>query len=166
MPGEEHRRYPPKDVEGRPCRKVKSSGMRVRELIDLLRRFSPEAPVRLCVGLPNRVVETHDLLWVGDYGGGPQINAAPDFRGFQVYVGCGLEQVVRPLPPEPRVDLGQYANPVDAARVRDFYIIHRGLKEPLSFPDFDYEHWIPPRTVSGEYNPIIAQILREKLLRD
>lgn len=140
--------------------------MRVRELIDVLRRFPPEATVRLCVSLPNRVIETHDQLWVGDYGGGPQINAALDFRGFQVYVGCGLEQVVRPLPPEPVIDLGQYADPVDAARVRDFYIIHRGLNEPLSFPNFDYEHWIPPRTVSGQYNPIIAEILREKLLRE
>lgn len=157
---------PPTVVGAHLGGKVESIAMRVRELIDILRRFSPEATVRLCVSLPNRVIETHEQLWVGDYGGGPQINAALDFRGFQVYVGCGLEQVVRPLPPVPLVDLGQYANPVDAARVRDFYIIHRGLNEPLSFPDFDYEHWIPPRTVSGEYNPVIAQILREKLLRD
>jgi hypothetical protein len=140
--------------------------MRVRDLIDTLRRFPPEAVVRLCVSLPNRVIETHEVLWVGDYGGGPQINAMLDFRGFQVYVGCGLEQMVREVPAEPPVDLGKYRDPVDAARVRDFYVIHRGLNEPLSFPDFDYEHWIPPRTVSGEYNPIIAEILREKLLRE
>jgi hypothetical protein len=45
-------------------------------------------------------------------------------------------------------------------------VIHRGLDESLNYPDFDYEHWIPPRTTVGEYNPVIAEILREKLLRD
>jgi hypothetical protein len=52
------------------------------------------------------------------------------------------------------------------ARVRDFYIIHRELDETLNYPDFDYDDWLPPRTVSGEYNEHIARILREKLLQD
>lgn len=139
--------------------------MQVRQLIQLLERFPPEALVRLCISLPNRVLETHESLWVGDYGGGPQINAALDFRGFFVYVGCGLEQVVGPVP-EPRLDLGQYDRPEDAAKVHDFYVVHRGLHEPLHYPDFDYENWLPPRTRSGEYNPLIAEILREKLLKE
>ena len=37
---------------------------------------------------------------------------------------------------------------------------------PGSYPDADYERWIPPRTTSGEYNDHIAAILREKLLKD
>ncbi len=32
--------------------------------------------------------------------------------------------------------------------------------------DFDYDAWIPPRMVSGEYNEHIARILRDKLLRE
>ena len=140
--------------------------MNVRQLIELLQRFDPEATVRLCVSQPNRVLETHERLWVGDYGGGPQINAALDFREFYVYVGCGLEQTVTSVPQRPKVDLGHYATPEDAARVHDFYVIHQGLHEPLHYPDFDYEHWIPPRMTSGEYHPVIARILREKLLRD
>ena len=139
--------------------------MNVRQLIQLLQRFDPEAAVRLCVSLPNRVIETHERIWVGDYGGGPQINTALDFKQFSVYVGCGLEQMIGEVP-LPKIDLGHYDNPEDAARVRDFFVFHRGLSEPLSYPDFDYEHWIPPRTSSGEYNPIIAQILREKLLKE
>jgi len=139
--------------------------MKVVELIRLLERFDPEAEVRLCVSLPHRVIETHERIWVGDYGGGPQINAVRDFRQFFVYVGCGLEQMVGNVP-EPKIDLGQYDSPEDAAKVQDFFVIHRGLHRPLSYPDFDYQHWIPPRTSSGEYNPLIAQILREKLLKD
>ena len=139
--------------------------MKVVELIRLLERFDPEAEVRLCVSLPNRVIETHERIWVGDYGGGPQISAARDFRQFFVYVGCGLEQMVGNVP-EPKIDLGQYDDPEDAAKVQDFFVFHRGLHQPLNYPDFDYEHWIPPRTKSGEYNPLIAQILREKLLQD
>ena len=140
--------------------------MKARKLIELLKRFDPEANVRLCVSMPGRVIETHEQLWVADYGGGPQINAALDFRGFQVYVGCGLEQLVRNIPERLEIDLGQYEDAETTARVRDFFIYHKGLEEPLSDPDFDYENWIPPRTTSGEYNEHIAAILREKLLND
>ena len=140
--------------------------MKVEKLIELLRRFDPEADVRLCLSLPGRVIETHERVWVADYGGGPQINAALDFRGFHVYVGCGLEQMVREVPTRREFDLGQYDSPETAAKVRDFYIFHMGLDEPLSDPDFDYDDWIPPRTVSGEYNENIARILKAKLLND
>jgi len=158
--------------------------MLVKELVELLERFHPQAEVRLSVSLPGRVIATYERLWVADYGGGPQIHAANDFKQFSVYVGCGLEQMVRPVPErpyvlehaahggahpaahEPVVDLGQYADEESAAKVRDFYIYHKKLGEPLRYPDLDYEHWIPPRTVSGEYNEHIAKILREKLLEE
>jgi len=139
--------------------------MRTKELIELLKRFDPESDVHLCVNMSGRVIETHDSVWVADYGDGPQINAALDFRPFTVYVGCGLEAFVRKVP-EIAVDLGQYESSEVAARVRDFYVICRELDEPLNYPDFDYEDWLPPRTVSGDYNEHIARILRERLLRD
>ncbi|MGQ9576192.1 MAG: hypothetical protein ACUVUC_12820 [Thermoguttaceae bacterium] len=139
--------------------------MTTKELIDLLKRFDPQSVVRLCINLPGRVIQTHQTLWVADYGGGPQINASLDFRGFSVYVGCGLEQLVRTIP-ERKIDLGKYATAEEAAKVHDFYVVHEGLDEPLNYPDFDYQKWIPPRTVSGEYNPIIARILRDKLMRE
>jgi len=139
--------------------------MTTKELIDLLKRFDPQSVVRLCINLPGRVIQTHETVWVADYGSGPQINAAIDFRGFSVYVGCGLEQLVRPIP-EKGVDLGEYDSAEDAARVHDFFVFHSGLDEPLRYPEFDYENWIPPRTKSGQYNPIIARILREKLMRE
>ena len=140
--------------------------MKVEKLIELLKRFDPEADVRLCLSLPGRVIETHENVWVADYGGGPQINAALDFRGFHVYVGCGLEQMVREGPTRREFNLGQYDSPETAAKVRDFYVFHMGLEEPLAYPDFDYEDWIPPRTTSGEYNENIARILKAKLLND
>jgi hypothetical protein len=140
--------------------------MNVKKLIDVLKRFDPEAEVRLCMSLPGRVIETHERIWVADYGGGPQINAALDFRGFHVYVGCGLEQFVREIPERMPLDLGEYESPEVAAKVRDFYVVHMGLDEPLAHPDFDYEDWIPPRTRSGDYNEHIARILKEKLLGD
>ena len=140
--------------------------MKAKKLIDVLKRFDPDAEVRLCVSLPGRVIETHERIWVADYGGGPQINAASDFRGFHVYVGCGLEQLVREIPERRELNLGQYDSPEIAAKVRDFYIFHTGLDEPLTHPDFDYEDWIPPRTTSGEYNERIARILKDKLLGD
>lgn len=151
--------------------------MQVKQLIELLKRFDPEADVRLSLSLPGRVIATHENMWVADYGGGPQINAASDFRQFHVYVGCGIEQLVTPVPerefsplvhttPASEIDLGEYDDDETAARVRDFYIYHRGLGEPLRDPDFDYEDWIPPRTRSGEYNEHIARILREKLLEE
>lgn len=139
--------------------------MRTKDLIEILKRFDPESNVRLCVNMPGRVIETHDTLWVADYGEGPQINAALDFRPFSVYVGCGLEQFVRKVP-EIAVDLGQYDSPEIMAKVRDFYVLYHELDEPLNYPDFDYDDWLPPRTVSGEYNEHIARILKEKLLRD
>ncbi len=139
--------------------------MKVRELIQLLERFDPNAEVRLSVHMPGRVIETHEQLWVGDYGGGPQITATRDFRQFSVYVGCGLEQMVRDVP-DPKTFLGEYETPEIAAKVHDFFVVHRRLHEPLAYPDFDYERWIPPRTVTGEYNPLIAEILREKLLKE
>jgi hypothetical protein len=154
--------------------------MRVRQLIELLQRFNPDADVRLCVSQPNRVLETHERLWVGDYGGGPLINATTDFRGFQVYVGCGLEQMVTPVPEsayepshdastaeaKPAIDLGDYESEEIARKVHDFYVLNHGLQEPLNYPDFDYEHWIPPRTRSGKYNEHVARILEEKLLQE
>ena len=140
--------------------------MRVRELIDLLKRFDPQASVRLSIAQPDRVLEIHEHIWVGDYGGGPQINAVSGLEVFHLYVGCGLEQMVASVPREFQPDLGRYDNPEDAAKVHDFYVIHRGLELPLRYPAFDYEHWIPPRTTSGQYNPLIAQILREKLMRE
>lgn len=139
--------------------------MRTKELIDLLKRFDPESEVHLCMSMPGRVIQTHDTLWVADYGGGPQINAILDFRPFTVYVGCGLEQFVRNVP-EIAVDLGQYESQEILDKVRDFYVVHRELNEPLHYPDFDYQDWLPPRTVSGQYNEHIAKILREKLLHD
>jgi hypothetical protein len=140
--------------------------MKVKKLIDVLKRFDPEAEVRLCVSMPGRVIQTHERIWVADYGGGPQIGAAMDFRGFHVYVGCGLEQFVREIPERLEIDLGQYESPEIAAKVRDFYLFHMGVDEPLADPDFDYANWIPPRTTSGEYNEHIARILREKLLSE
>jgi hypothetical protein len=116
---------------------------------------------------------------VADYGGGPQLHAALDFKQFHVYVGCGMEQLVTNVPPHPfdpslhdaeqeptEVDLGEYENEEIAAQVRDFYNYHRRPGHPLKEPDFDYETWIPPRTTSGEYNKHIAEILKEKLLKD
>ncbi len=154
--------------------------MRVQDLIELLQRFNPQAEVRLCMMLPGRVIETYDRLWVADYGGGPQIHAASDFKQFSVYVGCGLEQFVRPVPErpyaetlhephgphEPEIDLGQYADEESAAKVRDFYLFHTNRREPLRYPDFDYTAWIPPRMTNGQYNQHIAKILREKLMEE
>jgi len=139
--------------------------MKVRELIELLNKFEPDADVHLGVSWPDRVNETYERLWVGDYGQGPQINAAMDLKGVSVYVGCMLQQRVKDKPPR-TVKLGHYENAEMAARVRDFYILHKKLDEPLNFPDFDYENWIPPRMSSGEYNQHIAEILKEKLLSD
>ncbi len=139
--------------------------MRVRELIDVLKRFDPEAEVHLSVTSPDRVIETHEALWVGDYGSGPQINAALNFRGSCVYVGFSLGQLVT-RPPDKQIDLGHYANEEDAAKVHDFYVKNKGLDEPLNYPEFDYDNWIPPRTSSGTFNQHIAKILEEKLMKD
>jgi len=139
--------------------------MKVRQLIAALKNFNPDAEVHLCVGWPDRVAETHEKIWVGDYGSGPQINAAMGFAGSCVYVGCALGQRMG-KPPAETINLGHYSSEEDAAKVRDFYVVHQGLDEPLNFPDFDYEKWIPPRTSSGEYNEHIAKILSDKLLGD
>jgi len=148
--------------------------MKTQELIDLLKRFDPDSEVRLTINWPGRVSEAYERLWVADYGGGPQINAAMDLRGVVVYVGCVLQQALpsktpgQAARPQPRkeIDLGRYESTEIAARVRDFYIVHRGLDEPLNYPEFDYDRWIPPRTTSGDYNEHIAAILREKLLKE
>ncbi len=140
--------------------------MQVKKLIELLERFDPEAEVRLGVSRPDRVTQTYQQIWVGDYGGGPQINATEDLRGFCVFVGIGLPQLLRRVPSQPTLDLGEYDDDEMAARVRDFYVYHKGLDEPLNFPDFDYESWIPPRTTSGQYNPHVAAILKDKLLEE
>ena len=153
--------------------------MRVKELVELLKRFDPEADVHLAVTLPGRVAVTHDNVWVADYGGGPLLNMALDFKPFQVYVGCGLEQLMTRVPPDPFdptrgragralavPDLGEYESDEVAAKVLDFFNYHRRPGEPLTYPDFDYASWIAPRTTSGEYNSHIAAILSEKLLKD
>ncbi len=139
--------------------------MKVQELIDLLKKFSPDADVRVGVTWPDRVTEVHENVWVGDYGEGPQINAAMDLRGLHVYVGCTVQRSTTDMP-ERTVTLGHYDSSEDAAKVRDFYVFHHHLDEPLNFPDFDYEKWIPPRTSSGEYNDHIAKILSKKLLSE
>ncbi len=139
--------------------------MRVKELIGLLNRFAPDTQVRLGVAWPDRVTETHENIWVGDYGGGPQINAAMDFKGVTIHVGCVLQRLAKDMPAR-TIKLGHYDTAENAAKVRDFYVVHKGLGEPLNFPDFDYDKWIPPRTSSGEYNEHIAKILREKLMKD
>ena len=139
--------------------------MKVKELIDQLKKFPPEAAVHVGVSWPDRVTEAHENVWVGDYGGGPQINAAMDLKGVAVFVGCTLRQQLPKGPPQ-TLDLGRYESPELAAKVRDFYIVHKGLGETLNFPGFDYDRWIPPRTTSGDYNPHIAAILKEKLLED
>lgn len=141
--------------------------MKVKELIDILRRFPPDAPVRVSITWPDRVTETHENLWVGQSEGGPQINAAMDLRGLRVYVGCVLQQrLPEKTSPVQTIDLGQYASVDDAAKVRDFYVVNMEIDEPLNFPGFDYDKWIPPRTMSGEYNEQIAAILKKKLLSD
>jgi len=139
--------------------------MKVRELIEQLRKFEPDAVVHLGVSWPDRVTETYEKLWVGDYGEGPQINAVMDFMGLNIYVGCVAQRHAKDKPPR-TIKLGHYDSAEDAARVRDFFIVHKKLDEPLNFPDFDYANWIPPRTTSGEYNEHIAEILKEKLLSD
>jgi hypothetical protein len=140
--------------------------MTTQELIDLLKRFEPDSEVRLCVNWPGRVAETYQRLWLADYGGGPLLNAAMDLRGVVVYVGCVLQHTLPAKAPRKEIDLGHYESTEMAARVRDFYIVHRRLNEPLNYPEFDYDRWIPPRTTSGEYNEHIAAILREKLLAE
>ena len=107
--------------------------MTAQELIRLLERFDPQAEVRLCASMPGQAIETYQQIWVGDYGGGPQIHTARDFRQFYIYVGCGLEQFVTDVP-TPNIDLGVYNDPQAAAMVHDFYVVHRRLHEPLAYP--------------------------------
>lgn len=138
--------------------------MKVKELRDALKDFDPEAEVRVCVNLPGQVSELYEHIRVGVYEGRPILNTALDLRGSCVYVGCVLQDRVNRVHKQ-RVDLGRYATEEEAARVHDFYVVHKNIPgEPLNFPQFDYEKWIPPRTVGGEYNEQIAQILRKKLL--
>jgi len=139
--------------------------MKVQEMIDVLKKFEPDDQVRLAISWPDRVTETYEQLWIGDWGGGPQVNAAMDLRGLKIFVGCVVQQKV-PDRPQKMVDLGRYATTEEAAKVRDFFVVHKGIDEPLNFPDFDYEKWIPPRTTAGEYDEHIAEILKDKLLKD
>ena len=66
--------------------------MNVRELIDVLKRFPPEAPVRLSINWPDSVTETYEGFSATDSGGVAEINAGLDLRGQQVYVGCAFRQ--------------------------------------------------------------------------
>jgi len=52
-----------------------------------------------------------------------------DFKGLRIYVGCVLQQRVENKP-ERTIDLGQYNTPEEAARVRDFYVYHKGWTNP------------------------------------
>jgi len=140
--------------------------MRVKNLVDALRQFDPEAEVRLGVSWPDRVSETYANLWVGDYGAGPQINAAMDFRGVHVHVGSDWYRPGSQRRSPRRLHLGYYESPEVAAKVHDFYVFHKELDEPLNCPQIDYERWIPPRTTDGEYNEHIAEILKQKLLEE
>ncbi len=153
--------------------------MQVKRLIELLERFDPEAEVRLSVASADRVIATHENVWVADYGGGPQLNAVSDLRGFRVYVGVGVEQAVTRVPSFPfdpsrrdtepgqaDVDLGVYESQEMLAKVRDFYNYHRRPGTPLTYPEFNYANWIAPRTTSGQYNQHVAEILRERLLKE
>ena len=90
--------------------------MRVIELISILKKFAPDAEVRVGVSWPDRVTEAHERVWVGNYGHGPQINAAMDFRGLSVYVGCVLQQSARDMP-QRTIKLGHYDSAEDAAKV-------------------------------------------------
>ena len=138
--------------------------MKVKQLIDALKEFDPESDVRVCVNLPGQVSELYDQMYLGVYEGRPILNTALDLRGSAVYVGFVLQDRVNRVHKQ-RVDLGRYTTEEDAARVHDFYVVHKEISgEPLNFPDFDYDKWIPPRTVSGEYNEQIAEILKRKLL--
>jgi hypothetical protein len=139
--------------------------MTVQELMDTLRTLPAQAPVRLAVSWPEGVTETYENLWVGQGAEAVQITAAMDWRGVHVHVGCAMP-VRRPRAAREMIHLGHYDSPETAARVRDFYVIHKGLDEPLNFPGFDYDKWLPPRTTDGEYNGHIAKILEEKLLED
>ncbi|MDZ7616235.1 MAG: hypothetical protein U1E05_04475 [Patescibacteria group bacterium] len=139
--------------------------MTVRELMEALAQFNPTSEVRLGVSWPDRVSETHRKLWVGDYGDGPQINAAVDFRGVHVHVSCAWQRPVGHRSPR-RLHLGFYPSAENAAKVHDFYVFHKCLDEPLNYPDFDYARWIPPRTIDGDYNEHIAAILKQKLLEE
>jgi hypothetical protein len=140
--------------------------MTVQELIDALKGLPAGAPVKLGVAWPEGITEMYENLWVAESTGSAQIMASMDWRGVHVHVGCAMARPVRKPPPQPQLHLGHYDSPETAARVRDFYVVHKGLDEPLNFPDFDYQDWIPPRTTEGEYNEHIAKILEEKLLDD
>jgi hypothetical protein len=138
--------------------------MTVQELIDRLRSFPADAEVHIGISWPDFVSESYERILISDYGGGPQLNAGMDYRGLQIFVGCKFQPAK--ARPEHAIDLGQYETVEAAAKVHDFYVIHKRLKERLNYPDFDYENWIPPRMVSGQYNEHVAAILREKLMRD
>ncbi len=138
--------------------------MQVKRLIQLLERFDPESEVHVSENPPGCEIDAFDTVSVVDRRGEPLLCATMDFRPIVIYVGCGMDRI--PVQPPRPLDLGQYDDQQTAARVRDFYTVHQGLDSPLAYPDFDYDSWIPPRMVSGEYNEHIARILRDKLLRE
>jgi hypothetical protein len=140
--------------------------MKVRQLIDILGKFDLDDPVRLSFTQGGGVVELCDALRVVDLAEGPLIQAMVDLRGIQIYVGCTVPPPIKSTEAGRPIDLGRYKSVEMAAQVRDFYIFHKKMGEPLAFPDFDYERWVPPRMVDGNYHPLIAQILREKLLQE
>ena len=135
--------------------------MKVRELIDLLERFEPTAEVRLCVNWPDRVAETYERIWVGDYGGGPRINAAVDFRGVEVYVGCVLEQrMPTPAPRRP----GPVRQRRTAARVARFLRFPPRAGRAAELPRLRLRQVDPAANPLRRDNGLIAEILKEKLL--
>ena len=70
-------------------------------MIALLKTFPPAAEVHLGLSLPGRIRETYEQIWVADYGGGPQINAALAIGGSSLYVGVTPVQRVRTGAMEP-----------------------------------------------------------------
>lgn len=142
----------------------RSNRVKVHQLIEALKRFDPESDVHTAVSSMSGVTQVLTEEMVAEYEGGPLLLPGRMATG-SILVGC---VVGRPAPPVRKmpIDLGRYADPETAAKVRDFFIYHQKMDEPLSNPGFDYENWIPPRMVTGEYHPRIAAILREKLLRE
>ena len=116
--------------------------MKVRQLIEALKRFDPESDVHTAVSSMSGVTQVLTEDMVAEYEGGPLLLPGRMAAG-SILVGCVVGRPVsrsRKMP----IDLGRYADPETAAKVRDFFIYHQKIDEPLSDPDFDYESWIPP----------------------
>jgi hypothetical protein len=138
--------------------------VKVQQLIEALKRFDPEADVHTAVSSMSGVTQVLTEDMVAEYEGGPLLLPGRMAVG-SILVGCA---VGRPVPRNLKmpIDLGRYTDPETAAKVRDFFIYHKNMEESLSDPHFDYENWIPPRMINGEYHPRIAEILRDKLLEE